>query len=147
MPINALTLRRWHSCVGAFIAPSVIFFSLTGAVQIFGLHEAHGSYVPPGVIVRLSRVHKDQVASPPRRHARASDAPAGSRPGRPLAKAPEGPHLNTLLLKVFFLLVALGLTLSTLVGLWIGLRAGGRSKAMWILLLAGALVPVALLLA
>jgi len=54
-------LRQWHSYIGLFIAPSVIFFSLTGALQLFSLHEAHGTYQPPAILEKLASVHKDQV--------------------------------------------------------------------------------------
>jgi uncharacterized iron-regulated membrane protein len=75
------SVRRWHSYIGLFIAPSVLFFSLTGAVQLFSLHEAHGKYQPPA--------------------ADDDDDKTG---------------LSTLMLKGFFLLVALCLALSTSLG-------------------------------
>jgi uncharacterized iron-regulated membrane protein len=56
-----MTIRRWHSYIGLFISPSVLFFALTGASQIFNLHEAHGSYHPLALVEKLSSVHKDQV--------------------------------------------------------------------------------------
>src|SRR5215469_13873414 len=54
-------LRQWHSYIGVFIAPSVLFFALTGALQLFSLHEARGDYRPPTLIEALGKVHKDQV--------------------------------------------------------------------------------------
>jgi hypothetical protein len=52
----------------------------------------------------------------------------------------------TMALKWFFALVALGLTVSSVIGLWIGLTQM-RTKAIgWILLSAGMLIPVILLL-
>ena len=53
-------IRKWHAYLGLFIAPSVLFFALTGAVQLFGLHESHGDYRPPSLLEKLSTVHKDQ---------------------------------------------------------------------------------------
>ena len=55
------SIRLWHSYIGILIAPSVIFFALTGALQIFSLHESHGTYTPPALIEKLSSMHKDQV--------------------------------------------------------------------------------------
>ncbi len=55
------SIRIWHMYIGILIAPSVLFFALTGALQIFSLHEAHGSYVPPPLLEKLRRMHKDQV--------------------------------------------------------------------------------------
>ena len=59
--MNVIAMRRWHSYIGLFIAPSVLFFALTGATQLFSLHEEHGNYKPPAIIEKLSSVHKDQV--------------------------------------------------------------------------------------
>ena len=56
-----MQLRTLHTYVGMFIAPSVLFFACTGIIQIFSLHEAHGGYTPPAIVVKLSSVHKDQV--------------------------------------------------------------------------------------
>ena len=56
-----LTIRTWHTYLGILIAPSVLFFALTGALQLFSLHEVHGSYTPLPVIEKLSKVHKDQA--------------------------------------------------------------------------------------
>ena len=53
--MSTLLLRQWHGYLGAFIAPSVIFFALTGALQLFNLHEAHGDYRPAPIVERLSR--------------------------------------------------------------------------------------------
>jgi hypothetical protein len=64
--VNALrsfnnAAAKGHSYIGLFTAPNVLFFALTGAAQIFNLHEAHGSYRPPGIVEKLGSVHKDQV--------------------------------------------------------------------------------------
>src|ERR1700722_17285147 len=69
-PALMLTLRQWHTYIGAFIAPSVLFFAFTGALQLFSLHEAHGAYTPPAAVEALGRIHKDQTWEAP--------APAGS---------------------------------------------------------------------
>jgi hypothetical protein len=133
-------IRIWHTYIGILIAPSVLFFALTGALQIFNLHEAHGSYTPPVVIEKLSSVHKDQVFAQ-KAH---EDKPAlGATP--PEEQEPED-SLGTVLLKWFFLLVALGLTTSTLLGLWIGLTHIQRRRTGWWLLAVGIVVPTALTL-
>ncbi len=59
------TLRQWHSYIGVLIAPSVLFFALTGALQLFSLHEAHDDYQPAPLIEALGKVHKDQVFEMP----------------------------------------------------------------------------------
>jgi uncharacterized iron-regulated membrane protein len=134
------SVRRWHFYIGMFMAPSVLFFALTGALQIFSLHEAHGAYVPPPIVEKLSSVHKDQVFKA-RRHA---PKPAAAK--APSPKGDEHAPLKTLLLKVFFLFVAVGLTLSTALGLWIGLSHPRDQRLSWILVAAGTVIPVALIL-
>jgi hypothetical protein len=141
-----LNLRALHTYVGFFIAPSVLFFALTGSLQLFSLHEAHGGYHPPAAIVALSSVHKDQTyvvhhdAGPPPGAA----PPAATRPDADRGDA--APPLGTVLLKWFFLAVALSLVGSTCVGLWIGLSAPKRRRGALIALVAGAVIPLALLL-
>jgi hypothetical protein len=133
-----------HLYLGAFVAPSVLFFAFTGALQLFSLHEAHGDYRPPAIIEGLAKVHKDQVfAVKPPQAARAE----------PGAKEPDGEHRHdtprlrtaTLALKVFFLFVAAALGVSTLLGVWMALTFGRNRLLVVLLLLAGAGVPVLLL--
>jgi hypothetical protein len=144
------TLRQWHAYVGMFIAPSVLFFSVTGAIQIFNLHEAHGSYHPAVLLEKLSAVHKDQVFEKPREH----DAPdhdppnaaAGSAGDLPGEDEDEKQSVSTYALKSFFAVVALGLIASTLMGIWMGTTQTRRKGLVWTLLVVGALVPVVLLI-
>ncbi|GAC1499786.1 MAG: hypothetical protein NVS1B6_05870 [Steroidobacteraceae bacterium] len=144
--MNVLTVRRWHSYIGLFIAPSVLFFALSGAAQLFHLHEAHGRYQPPHIVEKLSSVHKDQVFA-------LGDHNAPPTPGNPdvtpsAAPQEEGdkPGSPTFILKVFFAAVALGLTSSASLGLWIGLTQTRRKKTAWFLVIGGMLIPVGLLL-
>jgi hypothetical protein len=148
--MNMASVRRWHSYIGLFIAPSVLFFALTGAVQLFSLHEAHGKYQPPALVEKLSSVHKDQVFSLGDHHAQADSelsagkpaADAGTRPGN----EDDEPAIPTYLLKGFFLLVALSLAVSTALGLWMGLTQTLRRRTHWALVIAGLLIPISLLL-
>jgi hypothetical protein len=143
--MTMVTVRRWHFYIGMFIAPSLLFFALTGAAQLFNLHEAHGTYDPPPIIEKLSSVHKDQVFAPGHHHrAPAAAAPPGAA-GAPAPDEDRG-KLPTLLLKLFFLVVALGLAVSTAMGLWIGLTRSAERRIGWALLLIGAALPLALLL-
>jgi len=54
--------------------------------------------------------------------------------------------LSTLLLKWFFLVVALCLVVSTAFGIWMGLTQIRARRLAWLLLVAGAAIPVGLLL-
>jgi hypothetical protein len=62
-------LRQIHNWLGAFFAPAILFFALSGALQTFSLHENKGGgpYKPPAWIVVLASVHKDQALPHPRR--------------------------------------------------------------------------------
>jgi uncharacterized iron-regulated membrane protein len=135
------SIRLWHSYIGILIAPSVIFFALTGALQIFNLHESHGAYTPPALIEKLSSIHKDQVFER-KRHDEAEPESKGEQPQR--GARDKGPALGTMLLKWFFLFVALALTVSTALGLWIGLTHIRRKRTGWWLLVAGVILPIAL---
>lgn len=138
------SLRVWHSYLSVFIAPSVIFFALTGALQIFNFHEAHAGYQPPVLLEKLARVHKDQVFERAERHE--PPPAAGAAPPPPHDEEDEGgPGVLTLALKWFFLGVALVLTTSATLGLWIGLTHIARKRVSALLVCAGCLVPLLLL--
>ena len=134
----SLLLRRLHGYVGMLVAPTVLFFALTGLLQIYQLHEAHGDYIPPTAIAMLGQFHKDQ-AVPSR--------PVGRRPehkGGGEHAAPPPLRLTTKLLKAFFAVAAVSLALSTLVGVWIGLQDKRRRTISFVLLLAGVALPLLL---
>jgi hypothetical protein len=139
------SLRIWHSYLSVFIAPSVIFFALTGALQIFNFHEAHDGYQPPVLLEKLARVHKDQVFERAERH-EPPPAADGAPPPPHEEEEEGGPGAMTLALKGFFLLVALVLTTSTSLGLWIGLTHIARKRVSAVLLCGGCLVPLLLLI-
>jgi len=142
-----ITIRQLHSYIGAFIAPLVLFLAFTGSLQVFSLHEAHGGYTPPPLLVRLSRVHKDQLAAlPPAR----PDGEARTRRGHAHAPAasptPRTTPWAAMALKCLFLVVAVGLTISTLLGLWMAFTYSRRKGLILGLLVAGAVLPVLLLM-
>jgi hypothetical protein len=143
-----MTIRRWHSYIGLFVGPSVLFFALTGAVQIYSLHEAHGDYHPPAIIEKLSSVHKDQVFAPGHHHDAAPPAgvPRAGAGAPPADDDDDKVAPSTLALKAFFLLVAVCLVFSTAFGMWMGLAHTRPRRLAWILVLAGTLIPAFLLL-
>ena len=159
--MNPLTIRKWHAYLGMFISPGVLFFSLTGAVQLFNLHEAHGNYHPPALLEKLGKLHKDQVIE--QNKVVAEDAPAVdpdaatsvAHDAAPVAAgSQEHAHhheqklqrVNVYLLKWFCLFVALGLATSTAFGIWMGLQQTLRRRTHVILLMVGAVVPLLLIL-
>jgi hypothetical protein len=56
-------LRLVHLYTGVFIAPALLFFAFTGALQTFSLHETTrgSSYKPPAWAVMLAEIHKRQT--------------------------------------------------------------------------------------
>lgn len=136
--LQLAAIRRFHLFIGVFIAPSLLFFALTGSLQLFSLHEAHGSYEPPALIEALGKVHKDQVFAVEKKE-----------PGPPGEghhdHGDDTPKVTTYMLKWFFLSVAAGLIVSTCLGLWMALTASRDRAIAWLVLLAGALIPIALL--
>jgi hypothetical protein len=139
--------RQTHRYIGVFIAPSLLFFALTGALQTFSLHEttAGSSYKPPSWIVMLAQIHKKQtdVVTPKKpKPADAGSATAKSKATSPLPAVPAPPQKSHLPLKIFFLFVAIGLFTSTLTGIYMSYRYGGSKLVVTLLLLAGIVIPL-----
>jgi hypothetical protein len=144
------TVRQWHTYIGAFVAPSVLFFAFTGSLQLFSLHEAHGAYAPPALFEALGRMHKDQVLSvkpkPTAKGVQAEDGHDRDQGGDPhTAKGPPAPKpWPVMALKWLFLTVAVGLMTSTLLGLWMALTFSRRKGAVLGLFAAGLALPLLL---
>lgn len=140
-------IRRIHTWLGVFVAPSILFFALTGAIQLYGLHESHEGYRPAPAIEKLGMLHKDQVLKLKPKRAR---PPAAAQPSAPKPAEQKdhdaGPKVATPLLKALFLVVALSLVATTVLGVWMALAHGRDRKLSLGLLVAGALLPLVLAL-
>ena len=157
---NALlkTLRQLHLYVGLFISPALLFFALTGALQTFSLHETvRGSdYKPARWIQTLAQLHKKQTTTVPQRKPLPNPAEAQTeRPktDAPVAMAGEASRqpavslrMQHLPMKLFFLLVSVGLFVSTLTGIYMAYRYARGKGMVTALLVAGVVVPLLLLL-
>jgi hypothetical protein len=146
-PALAMTVRQLHTYVGAFIAPSVLFFAFTGSLQLFSLHEAHGTYKPPALIAQLGSVHKDQTLQ---RSPAPGEAGGDADHDRDHADNHHGggkAPWNVGALKWFFLAVAICLISSTLAGLWLAFTVNRRKRLVLGLLAAGVILPLLLVLA
>ena len=154
--------RKTHLYLGVFIAPALLFFAFTGALQTLGLHEASANYKPAALLATLGQIHKKQtLVLPVHRPAPAEAAhPDAGRPatghadaGRPpsAAGAPQqAPTLQTkqkqhLPLKIFFLVVSIGLFLNTLTGVYMAYVYDRNKWLITGLLLVGIVLPLALL--
>jgi hypothetical protein len=141
-------VRKTHLYFGLFISPALLFFAFTGAVQTLNLHEVLGSYKPPMVVARLAQVHKTQTPNfPP------GKGPKGSVPEKsgaaPKAPQPEvtlaGKQKQHLPMKIFFLVVALGLLTSTTTGVYMSYKYERNKLLVTGVLVAGVVVPLLLL--
>jgi hypothetical protein len=161
--------RLLHLYLGIFTAPALIFFSITGALQTFSLHETtRGSdYKPPKIIAELSQLHKKQTLVVPAKKAQTPsqpDKPAADKhqadnsgdPGqdkhqadkttpRP-ADAPPAKTKNLLPMKIFFLFVSISLLTSTITGLYMSYRYIRNKMLVTVCLVAGIILPVLLTL-
>lgn len=142
--------RLSHLYLGVFISPALFFFAFTGALQTFSLHETTrgSSYKPPAWAVTLGQLHKKQTTVVPVRKLAPPDKPAidKSQPTASPAPAPAPtpkPH-NALPLKIFFLVVAIGLFVSTLSGLYMSYKYIHNKLLITVLLIAGVIVPIAM---
>lgn len=144
--------RQWHLYLGTFFAPSILFFALTGALQLFSLHEGHPgeAYQPPALLVKLGSLHKKQTWAEKR-----GGPPPGfvagpmKRPqGEPKRGGNEGGResMPTVILKWFFLGASVGLVVSTLLGIYMAFKFNRSRLLIWGLLVGGTAIPAALVM-
>jgi len=162
-------VRKVHFWLGTFFAPAIVFFALSGALQILGLHEGSGAM---GWVAKLAQIHKDQSigtierrARPPRPEGTPEPARAGRDPGDRPASAAEHedgdhdgppraaeqrrapPHRPSPSkpLKFFFLLMSASLILSSVLGVYMALQYERDRTVIFGLLTLGTIVPIALM--
>jgi hypothetical protein len=143
-------VRQFHLYLGVFIAPALLFFAFTGALQSLNLHETTPgrTYKPAAWIVTLAQLHKNQTTIVPVRKPRPeastkadSDKSPHPEPS-PKTSAPKPTHLP---MKIFFVLVAISLASSTLSGIFMAYKYSRGKLVVTGLLLAGVVVPLLLL--
>ncbi|WP_198351097.1 hypothetical protein [Flavisphingomonas formosensis] len=144
-------LRQYHLYLGLFFAPAILLFSVSGALQTFRLQQESGwgGATPPYWMIWLAAVHKDQELPTPEpvKHAPKAPPPAAEK-ARPAPPAPPPPaHIfSPLPLKIFVVLLSLGLTISTAIGIVIALTNRAVRRNGIIMLVAGTVLPLVLLL-
>ncbi|HEY1994946.1 MAG TPA: PepSY domain-containing protein [Edaphobacter sp.] len=150
-------LRLIHLYTGVFIAPALLFFAFTGALQTFSLHETTrgSSYKPPAWAVMLAQIHKKQTSTIPVKKLPPADKQADKATQEKAQTSPTPPTetpkpsgeatpKNPLPLKCFFLLVSIGLFVSTLSGLYMSYKYIRNRRLITLMLLGGIIVPVLL---
>jgi hypothetical protein len=136
-------IRILHRWMGIFFSPAILFFTLSGALQTFSLHDANRKtgYVPPTWLVEMAQLHKKQTLSLPK----AKNTPVEAEPEQrdPAAhKKPAQPAESGLPLKCFVLVMSAGLFLTTLFGIYMAFCYGGDRRILWGLLAGGILLPI-----
>ena len=149
------SIRALHLYLGVFTAP-VLFLAFTGALQSVNLHEAArgGGYKPPAWIASIAHMHKKQSFGVPVKRglpkSSIANADAASKDGVPARTNGEPPpapaRRNPWPMKLFFVMVALGLVLSTVTGIYMGWRCTRNRTRYRTVLAAGVVVPALLLL-
>ncbi len=134
-------IRQLHVYVSLFVAPSLIFFAATGALQTFRIPDQKTA---PVAIQKLARLHKDDVfaVKPPR-----PERPKGERQVPRAEKPKPAPSPAVEATKWFFTAVSIAMIVSTLLGIWMALAHGRRKVLLWATLAAGTAAPVLLALA
>ena len=131
--VRTWSLRVWHTYLGMLMAPSVVFFALTGALQMLNLHESHRGYHAPALLVASAAIHKDQALPDHHERDRSDEDP-------PRYTASQAA------LKWFWIGVALALVTSTVMGVVLALQNRLSWRVNLVLLVVGTLAPLALAL-
>jgi hypothetical protein len=150
-------IRLTHNYIGVFFAPTVLFFSITGGLQMFGLHETSrgSSYTPPAILVHLSQLHKKGTlyiaprkaapSSPAKTEGPKADVPKTDSPTS-ATPTPASPAPNPLPMRIFFAATALAFVISACTGLFMSWKYARRKALVVGVLLAGVVCPMLLLL-
>ncbi len=115
-------LRKLHLYLGCLFAPTLIFFAVSGSWQLFNWHQStkDKSYVAPRALAALSYIHKD-------------------------AHIPATPARQPTPLRYFLCAAAIGLVISTVLGVIMAYRFSRQPLVATICLLAGTVLPALLL--
>ena len=136
-------VRQLHLYLGTLFAPLIIFFALTGILQTLELHEGPGT---PAWIAQIAAVHKHQAlqAGEPKKPRSPADATNRPRPDNDNDAANQrGP--SPWPLKWFVVTMSVGLVITTGLGIYMAFKYERNKAIVWGLLVAGTLLPLALL--
>jgi uncharacterized iron-regulated membrane protein len=111
-------LRTLHLYLGCLFGPTLIFFAVTGSWQLFNWHEStkNHSYTAPRALAALSNLHKE-------------------------THLPSTPARKFTPLRYFIAAAAVGLVISTVLGMIMAYRFSRRPLVATICLLSGIFVP------
>jgi hypothetical protein len=137
-------LRLLHRYMGLFFSPAILFFAFTGALQTFDLHSANKStgYVPPVWLQEMAQVHKKQTLTLKKEKTKDDSASADTAGDKKSA----APRKSALPMKWFVFLMSVGLIVTTVLGILMAFRFGSSLVLTWSMLIAGTLLPIAMIL-
>jgi hypothetical protein len=141
--MSATTLRlfrKTHLYFGLFISPALLFFAFTGAVQTLSLHEIAGSSYKTTVMPVRKAPEGGQAHDGG--HADHAGAPASAPQPTVTLAGKQRQHLP---MKIFFLVVAVGLLTSTATGIYMSYKYERSKLLVTGALVAGVVVPMVLL--
>ena len=110
--------------------------------MVFSLHEDQGAYEPPQWIEVVAQIHKNQKTT--LRPKQTKSPEAAPSPERKKQKKVESP-IAQLLLKWFCLLMAIGIIVTTCLGIYMSFKYNKKHRLLWALLCAGLALPAVLL--
>ena len=133
-------IRKLHFYLGVLFAPTIVFFALSGALQILGMHE--GKDASP-IAAEMALIHKDQILHAPQRPPRPPPKADDAKPEQPKVEQPrpEPPHRSYPLV-VWFLALALSLIVSTCLGIYMAFAYKRDRVVILSLLGAGIALPI-----
>lgn len=143
-------VRRVHHYIGVFFTPAILLFALSGALQTFRLQEDKGyGGTPPAWIVWMASVHKDSSLPRAKAEEHKQQRPAPKLPDRtkPAMKSQSAaPAPSRVPMQVFVALLSIGLIVSSVLGVAIALNAKTTRRMSIVMLVAGATLPLLLML-
>jgi hypothetical protein len=139
-------IRLLHRYMGLFFSPAILFFTFSGVLQTFNLHQQNRStgYVPAAWVVEMAQIHKKQTSSVSKEKSKPTSPEGTLRDpvAQKVEKAAPSPRNTALPLKCFVLVMSVGLFASTLLGIYMAFRYGGKRRIVWGMLIGGTLLPI-----
>ena len=138
-------VRQFHLYIGVFFTPAILFFAISGGLQTFRLQQESGwgGAPAPAWITWIASVHTDQAGP------RDEKKPEAGKPRPPIdpARAAEraARQQAVLPMKIFTVLLAVALTLSSLLGAVIAINMRATRRVAIVMLVAGSLLPILLI--
>ena len=133
-------IRKLHFYLGVLFAPTIVFFALSGALQILGLHEGKDA---SALAAEMALIHKDQILHAPQRAPRPQAPKPETKPDEQKVEQPrpEPPHRSYALV-AWFLALALSLVVSTCLGIYMAFAYKRDRVVILSLLGAGIALPI-----